>query len=686
MKENNLLASVALFSALYNNDKYKSISDIIAEFIKGAVVSENKWTINSRELTNLLEKVYEFNIPESVVRTTVRNTIKLTATNQGHYVFDSSMANDYADLNDNYHSIVQLQIGIINSLLDFIDSKVNTPLSNDEKDIVAQNFKNYLLDRGNTDKYSSLISAFVIKKQDDIQFTQNLNLIREGVILYQGIRFTADLNELGKWRTELKIFLSTEHLFNALGYNGSLFQQIFDDFYNLVLEINSTTKNKYGEKLIELKYFQETREEVDAFFQTAEYILKGTATLDPSKTAMKSILEDCKTPSDIKNKRVKFDLELKKRGILYQEFSQSIYSYHDYVVEDTNTIESLKKEAQENQRPFDEQTCRRFMQIFTKINYFRGGESKTKFENIGNIFITGNRFALFLAHQTKVKFKEDDIPFAKDIDYITSKFWFKLKKGFGNKQSIPKSFDVITKAQIILSSQVNQNIYKEFITLQDQFRNGSLTKEEALERSYVLREKSATPEDVTIDSLDNALEFINNDEFFEDYFREKEKKDKELKQVIIEKEELQKELEKRIQADNEKLKQENLLKYNNEKEVFVKQEWEKFARKKKSDFFYYLMVTFMTFLPAFITLFLKGNKELNNKIEGLGSKQNWIWFSLALVFLFELFGRSYLFDKDKIKSGWKWLTLKMRQSSFNQYKNEKLADFTSSFDNPNRTS
>lgn len=87
MKENNLLASVALFSELYNNENYTNVGDILGEFIKGVVVTENKWTVNSTELTHLLEKVYDFKIPESVIRTTVRNRLKnIIKFQDGHYV------------------------------------------------------------------------------------------------------------------------------------------------------------------------------------------------------------------------------------------------------------------------------------------------------------------------------------------------------------------------------------------------------------------------------------------------------------------------------------------------------------------------------------------------------------------------------------------------------------------------
>ena len=62
MKEKNLLASVALFSDLYNNKKYKGVSDVIAEYIKGVVIYENRYCLTSTEITTLLDNVFEFKI------------------------------------------------------------------------------------------------------------------------------------------------------------------------------------------------------------------------------------------------------------------------------------------------------------------------------------------------------------------------------------------------------------------------------------------------------------------------------------------------------------------------------------------------------------------------------------------------------------------------------------------------
>ncbi|MES2777561.1 MAG: hypothetical protein V4722_25505 [Bacteroidota bacterium] len=680
MKENNLLASVALFSELYNNDKYSSIADIIAEFIKGAVVSENKWNLNSTELTHLLEKVYEFKIPESVVRTTVRNRLKGIVTSaHGHYIFDNKIAADFEKINEGYNSILKIQQNIVEGLVSFIKTKEKDPITESDKNLIIENFNKYLLDNGVSEKYSKLISVFVIKNQSNQVFTDNLNLIREGMILYQGIRYTADINELGKWNTELTIFLSTEHLFNSLGFNGILYQQIFDDFYKLVSEINLANKNKYGEKLIQLKYLEETKDEADSFFQSAELIHKGAYALDPSKPAMKSILEGCRNLSDVRSKKVRFELDLKQKGITLQEFNQSIYNYTEFVVEDENVLSHLKNEATKKGRHFDENLCRQFFRIFTKINYFRGRESKSKFEKIGHIFITGNRFALYLAHQSKVKFLDDDIPFAKDIDYITNKFWFKLKKGFSEKQGLPKSFSVITKAQLVLSSQLNQTIFQEYNKLQRQFKEGVLTKEEAIERSYELREKPSKPEDITVDNIDASLDFLDTESYFEDLSREKEKKENLLRETLFQYEELQKEINRRdeIERENEAAQKSELREI--EKQNYVTKKWNSFRSQQIGSLLYFLLVFFLTILPIIIGFILKGNKVLNEWLEHIGNSQIWIWCFLTIVFLVEWFGRAYLFDKEKIKNGWIWFKLIFRPNKRKQLKEAQFADYENEF-------
>ena len=63
----------------------KSIPEIIAEFIRGAIIFEKKYSFNSTELKDLLNKIYGFDIPESVIRTTLQNKFKDEIKRENNY-------------------------------------------------------------------------------------------------------------------------------------------------------------------------------------------------------------------------------------------------------------------------------------------------------------------------------------------------------------------------------------------------------------------------------------------------------------------------------------------------------------------------------------------------------------------------------------------------------------------------
>ena len=182
------------------------------------------------------------------------------------------------------------QTNILENLYSYIESKKSIILDSREKVKVFRAFSNYLLDNDYSEEYSDLISAFIVTNEKDIYFKEILNSVREGLILYQGINYTDNISQLGHWNTELTIYLSTEHLFSCIGFNGVLYQEIFEDFFRLVLEINIKDKKKSKSRnLIQLRYLKETKDEVDYFFSSAESIKKGYKKLDPSKLAMVNI-------------------------------------------------------------------------------------------------------------------------------------------------------------------------------------------------------------------------------------------------------------------------------------------------------------------------------------------------------------------------------------------------------------
>ncbi len=64
------------------------------------------------------------------------------------------------------------------------------------------------------------------------------------VILYEGLKYNPNLNELGSWKNEYTVFLETELLFSFNGLNGEIFQKQFNDFHKYVNEINNASRKK----------------------------------------------------------------------------------------------------------------------------------------------------------------------------------------------------------------------------------------------------------------------------------------------------------------------------------------------------------------------------------------------------------------------------------------------------------
>lgn len=512
MNEHKLFASVALFRNLYDNNR--DIYDVIAEFVKTSITIKKKRSFSSTEIRLLLQDLFEFNLPDAVIKSVLRDKL----IKSGHIKFDSSSGIYLADYSEtDFSNSVEEEIAtqeeqqniIIQELYTYGVIHLQRELTTWDKEEIFRTFREYIVDNATNEKYSYLISSFIISRERDSLFKETLNAIKEGLIIYEGIRFSSVDIKSKSWNSNLTVYLSTEHLFNAAGFNGELYKNIFDDFFNLVAEINRNSQSKNQQKKISLKFFPEDKTEVDSFFYVAELIVQNKATLDPSKTAMTTIVNGCKSKSEVLEKKARFIRDLEIRGIT-EEKDIDILDYPRYNVVDTQLMQLIEKQSKENKKEFDAEEVERFLNIFTKINILRKGRSSVGFENVGYIFMSGKSVCHFLAHNIKVKFGEKDVPFSTDIDYITNKLWFKLKKGLGNSFATPKSLDISTKAKIILSSQLNESVAAKFTSYTEKYKLGEINKEDLLEYNNIFRERASKPENITFDTLDITLSFLND--------------------------------------------------------------------------------------------------------------------------------------------------------------------------------
>ena len=265
---------------------------------------------------------------------------------------------------------------------------------------------------------------------------------------------------------KLVIFLDTEHLFNALDLNGTLYGQLFKDLYDLANEVRSG-----GNRLITLSYFGECEKEFDNFFYVAELVIEGKAPLDPSKSAMLSIIDGCKTKSDVIAKKALFYSRLKEMRITNGDSLLDGIDYQ-FNIESSSLLTEIKKETNEKGWQFNEEKCINALRMFTKINALRKGDNAKPFDDIGYILVSGSSLTGYLAFHPSVKSKNYEIPFATDLDFITNRLWFRLKKGIAKQLSTPQSLNVLAKAQVVLSSQINSAIATKYDKIQDDYNNG----------------------------------------------------------------------------------------------------------------------------------------------------------------------------------------------------------------------
>ena len=423
------LASLALFSTLFNQKK--SVFSILEEFAKDLIIRHNLLEFTAEEIKSLFKSEFGFSsIPTQVITTVLKRIYK---KENGKFINEKQYKCISEPTIKKVETIAEDNETIINLLVQFVEQESKIELSEEDKGILIQCFCKFVLGES-TSQYEEYISSFIISKQDNLELKKQINLIKEGVILYAGIQYNEKVNELGRWNSSLNIYLEQEILFHSAGYNGMLFKQLFEDFLSLVKEINS----KSEKKLISLKYFPETKTNILSFFERAEEIVSGYREIDFSNEAMYNIVQGCKWKSDVTDKCAKFFTALKDKEITIDEFD---YSFDDpmnnkYNIHSKKLCDYFEKEYPEVEDKKIDQ-CLRFM---TYINYKRNGNNNVGFDSIHHIILSGNSTTLNIGFNDQIK-SNGEVPFVTHLDFLINKFWFKLNKGFGSG-NLPKSFDV----------------------------------------------------------------------------------------------------------------------------------------------------------------------------------------------------------------------------------------------------
>ena len=501
--DNKCLASWAVFRRLSENGK-RNRYDVLREFIKATIYKHSLREFTSSELTEMVNSDYAFKLKNAVIAFALQ-PFKFEKDG-GKYLCNPDDFVDYKQVVDEIAKETAQSSSVLDQLYVYVEGQRKRSLSDEEKRELVQSFINYILDNGYSDINAKEISSFVVAFKKGSPISNPLDDILEGVVSYTGMVFDNPASASSRWKTEMYVYLDTEIIFHMAGYNGELYKQLFDDFYSFVKEINNDSTGKGQKKKIHLRYFAETEVEIDQFFERAKDVVNNKIRRMPWVTAMKSITDGCACDADVVEKKGQLIAQMEQNGIHLDPNPTDYYTKDNYAlnIEDHAIVEKFH---QENPKTTKKDILDSLVSL-SHVNVLRKGKSDRTFENLRYVLLTDNYITKRLSRMDEIR-KEGDRPLSTDLYFITNRMWYRLGKAFGDGET-PRVFDVINKARIILSSQVNSSVAAKYEDLVDRMDKNEISSADALEVLYQLRNEVKNPEDIDSESeVEEALIAIN---------------------------------------------------------------------------------------------------------------------------------------------------------------------------------
>lgn len=505
---NDFNAALALFQSLYRSHK-GDIFTVIERFILVGVRSQHLSTVTVTSVSELLYEQYHIDIPKSIIQHCINNNQKIFQYKKGSYFVVPQSEEEIDALLKELEFIDEQNETIVSGLYEEIEHRHLITLTDDNKNEIREVFFDFVKDREKEPdfKYFIDIYQYIVKNEKNVVFQQALDAIKEGMIIYHGIRYSESSNPK-TWKDDTVFFLDMEYLFNAYGMNGTFYEDCFYDFYNLVKEINDGCPTQNGIPRIQLKYFSRTKENIDRFFNVAARIKKGEENLYKDTEAMSNILNTSADEIGVLQYKAGLFKKLNDLGITEYTKNIDLERNKDFLFDTTLLSDKINKEFTiEEKEDIDE-----YLLFADYINILRGGKKSPKLDKCGFIFLSesklSTRFSKFL--------RENDTDARTFVicrmNLFTEDMWFKLRKGIVNKESIA-TFKVICKAKSIVSGLLSDSVTSNYKKIIEEAKDSEEKKILYAE----LRGKRHTPENVTSDSIDEDVTFILENDFINSY-------------------------------------------------------------------------------------------------------------------------------------------------------------------------
>lgn len=548
------MAALALYGDLHNRDM--GIKDILSEFIRMVFAIDPSHHLSESDVAWLLKQQYGFIVPISVLMNIMRHGPFLTFHRTGrNYSLNNSPSNGsyiYSCQNELAAHDESVQ-DIFHRFIDFIEQHNGKSLDSEEQKTARTALYSYFVSPKKDTLYREDIERFILNCRKYPDVLNRLQKVQNGIILFEGVCYDAgNPQEVSRFmQFPLRIYLDTEILFNAVGYNGELCKKLFLEFYEAVQQINQAAKKsnpKRSDKCITLFYTGEVQQEIEAYFDTAADLVHKQRAWTADKNAMRSIVAGCCDKSDVSFRKTGFWREIQSYNILCNDqMWDGSKIVKEFNVEDKRFIpEGL-----------DEDMMRKFNLAFDQLNivsHERRHGSHTYLGNCKSIYASHSNEMLTLARNIDNEYKEANeikIRLCVPLQYITARLWYHTIKGLA-PENPPISFSVLAKAQFVAARKTGDYLGNRLKRLQQQ--TSELSQDEINAQLADLRSIKTKPEDITIE------DWAYNDATFNNFIEQERFKKNQTSELLEKAQEENASLEEALQKKTKDLEEESQIK------------------------------------------------------------------------------------------------------------------------------
>lgn len=152
------------------------------------------------------------------------------------------------------------------------------------------------------------------------------------------------------------------------------------------------------------------------------------------------------------------------------------------------------------------------------ISIKRGYKSQAIFRNVGHILLSANKLTFSIAFDNSIR-ESNTVPLATSLTFLTNRFWMSLNKNLTNISSL-KSINIITKAQIALSTKINDNVSRLYSQYVEEDKLGKYDVEKSKVCLAELHKSMVNPDELTSEKTEDYLDILSYNDI-ETYIAEK---------------------------------------------------------------------------------------------------------------------------------------------------------------------